>query len=86
MMPKACAATVVYQSRLAATGWMMLKACATAVVYQSRLAAALLDDAMPHTASIPCTIARSKRKLWAITKAGSAPGRVPKLARGGGFG
>ena len=85
-MLKACAAAVVYQSKLAAAGWMMLKACATAVVYQSRLAAALLDDAMPHTASIPCTKARSKRKLWAIAKAGAAPERVPKQARGGTFG
>ena len=65
---------------------MMPKACAATVVYQSWLAAAGLDDAMPHTTPIPCTKARSKRKLWAIMKAGTAFWRVPKQARGGTFG
>ena len=51
---------------------MMLKAYTATIVYQSKLAAVALDDAKPPAASIPYTIARSKRKLWAMTKVGTA--------------
>ena len=50
----------------------MLKTCAATVVYQSKPAAAALDDAKPPAASIPCTMVRLKRKLWIMTKAGTA--------------